>query len=87
MSWKSRALGKAMRAAFRDTRTHGMPYVPVSISSMAAKMSRDTRRMFSSQSGGATLSERPVSSVELLWGAAITVVLGVVAMLLLAAIF
>lgn len=38
-------MGKAIRAAWRDTRKgEPMPYTPVSLSSIAAKLSRDTRR-------------------------------------------
>lgn len=48
MSWKSRAFAKAMRVAFRDTRSRkekqDMHYVPVSLSSIAAKLSRDAQR-------------------------------------------
>ncbi len=44
MSWSSRALGKAMRAAFRDTRKgERPPYTPVSMSGIAAKLSRTVR--------------------------------------------
>ena len=46
MSWKSRAFAKAIRAAWRDTRPRRErpPYTPVSLSSIAAKLTRDTMR-------------------------------------------
>lgn len=45
MSWKSRAMGKAIRASWRDTRKGARPpYTPVSLSSIAAKLTRTTRQ-------------------------------------------
>lgn len=38
-------MGKAIRAAWRDTRTgEPMPYTPVSLSSIAAKLARTARQ-------------------------------------------
>ena len=45
MSYSSRAMGKAIRAAWRDTRRGARPpYTPVSLSSIAAKLTRTVRQ-------------------------------------------